>query len=314
LLDTVPMRFGVVPSSVRRDVLAWHGSAGQAWLDGLPQTVWRLQRLWSLRTDGPPYGGGSHSYVVPVRRETGEQAVLKVIYRDGENAAEPAALHQYAGDGAVRLHEYDPETGAMLLERAVPGNRLKSTRFFGHRTPEAAWRRIGIACGLYRRLWRPMGDVEGFPEFPAATEMLDQWRDEYGDPRGAARQGPGADRLDLALDLCDRLADPPELGIGNRDTHLGNIVSAEREPWLVIDPKPYLAERAFDGGYLLFMLQLHGPHSGTELLDTVAEGLGVDRERLRAWALLRAIDYLTEVEGERDVTAAEATVAALEGA
>lgn len=306
------MRFGVVPSSVRRDVLAWHGSAGQAWLDGLPKTVWRLKRLWSLRIDGPPYGGGSHSYVVPVRRDNGEQAVLKVIYRDGENAAEPTALHQYAGDGAVRLHEYDPETGAMLMERAVPGNRLKSTRFFGHRTPEAGWRRIGIACGLYRRLWRPVAAAEGFPELPAATDMLDQWRSEYGDPQGTARRGPGAGRLDLALDLCDRLSDPPELGIGNRDTHLGNIVSAEREPWLVIDPKPYLAERAFDGGYFLFMSQLHGPHSGTELLQAVAEGLGVDVERVRAWSLLRAIDHLTEVEGERDLAAAEATVAALE--
>lgn len=308
------MRFGVVPSSVRRDVLAWHGSAGQAWLDGLPKTVWRLQRLWSLRTDGPPYGGGSHSYVVPVRRAGGEQAVLKVIYRDEENAAEPTALRQYDGDGAVRLYEYDPETGAMLLERAVPGNRLKSTRFFGHRTPEAAWRRIGIACGLYRRLWRPLADADGFPGLPAATDMLREWKAEYGDAKGKARKGPAAHRLDLALDLCDRLAEPPELGIGNRDTHLSNIVSAEREPWLVIDPKPYLAERAFDGGYLLYMLQHHGPHSGAELLHAVADGLGVDAERLRAWALLRAIDLLDETEGERDLAAAEATVAALEAA
>jgi streptomycin 6-kinase len=142
--------------------------------------------------------------------------------------------------------------------------------------------------------------------------MLDLWREEYGDPRGAARNGQGAARLDLALELCDRLSEPPELGIGNRDTHLANIVSAEREPWLVIDPKPYLAERAFDGGFLLFKLQLLGPHSGTVLLNAVAEGLGVDAERLRAWALLRAIDHLTEVEGERDLAAAEATVAALE--
>lgn len=309
------MRFGVVPSSVRRDVLAWHGNAGQAWLDGLPQTVWRLTRLWSLRLDGPPYGGGSHSYVVPVRRDDGSQAVLKVIYRDGENHAEPTALRQYAGDGAVRLHEYDPQTGAMLLERAVPGNRLKSTRFFGHKTPQAAWRRIGIATGLYRRLWRPSASPEGYPELPRATETLDHWRREWGDPQGETRRGPGADRLDpaldLALDLCERLADPPELGIGNRDTHLGNIISAEREPWLVIDPKPYLAERAFDGGFLLFKLQHHGPHGGPDLLHAVAEGLGAEVERVRAWALLRAVDHLTEAGTDRDRDAAQATVTAL---
>jgi streptomycin 6-kinase len=305
------MRFGVVPSSVRRDVLGWHGTAGQAWLDGLPQTVWRLTRLWSLRIDGPPYGGGSHSYVVPVRRDDGSQAVLKVIYRDGENRGEPTALRQYAGDGAVRLHEYDPATGAMLMERAVPGNRLKSTRFFGHKTPQAAWRRIRIATGLYRRLWRPVAALDGYPDLPAATEMLDQWRRDFGDPRGDARNGPAANRLDLAVDLCERLADPPELGIGNRDTHLDNIVSAEREPWLVIDPKPYVAERAFDGGYFLFKQQYHGPHSGADLLHAVAEGLGADVERVRAWALLRAIDRLAEVDRDREREAVQATVSAL---
>lgn len=308
------MRFGVVPSSVRRDVLAWHGTAGQAWLDGLPKTVWRLTRQWSLRIDGPPYGGGSHSYVVPVRRDDGSPAVLKVVYRDSENRAEPTALHQYAGDGAVRLHDYDPQTGAMLLERAVPGNRLKSTRFFGSRTPESAWRRIRIATGLYRRLWRPATVPDGYPQLPAATEMLDHWRREYGDPHGRARRSSGANRLDLALDLCERLADPPELGIGNRDTHLENIVSAEREPWLVIDPKPCLAERAFDGGYFLFKQQHLGPHGGAELTHAVAEGLGADAERVRAWALLRAIDHLVETEHDRDRDAAQATVTALEAA
>jgi streptomycin 6-kinase len=60
------------------------------------------------------------------------------------------------------------------------------------------------------------------------------------------------------------------------------------------------------------MQQLLGPHSGAGLVQAVAEGLGADAERVRSWALLRAIDHLTEVEGERDRAAAEATVAALE--
>ncbi|THV26026.1 aminoglycoside phosphotransferase family protein [Glycomyces paridis] len=293
------MRFGVVPSSVRRDVVAWFGPAGQEWLDDLPRTVWSLARQWSLRLDGPPYGGGSHSYVVPVRRADGERAVLKVACRDGENRAEPTALRCYDGDGAVRLYEYDPETGAMLMELALPGNRLKSTRFFGHKTPESAWRRVGIACGLYRRLWRPAAIPEGYPELPSATEMLDGWRADYTDADAETRRRLGAARLREALDRCDALDDGPELGIGNRDTHLSNIVSAEREPWLVIDPKPYLAERAFDGGYFLFEQQLNGPHSGTALLRAVAEELGADAERVKAWALLRFADHLADTPEDR---------------
>ncbi|MCD0442903.1 aminoglycoside phosphotransferase family protein [Glycomyces sp. A-F 0318] len=308
------MRFGVVPSSVRRDVLGWHGEAGQAWLDALPQTVWGLTRQWSLRIDGAPFGGGSHSYVVPVRRGDGGRAVLKVVYVDEENRAEPTALRAYDGDGAVRLYEYDREAGAMLMEHAVPGNRLKSTRFFGHRTPESAWKRIGIACGLYRRLWRPIDVPEGFPELPAATEMLDGWRAAFADASAETRRRVGEERLRRGLELCDALADPPELGIGNRDTHLSNIVSAEREPWLVIDPKPYAAERAFDGGYFLFMQQLHGPHGGAGLLRAVAEGLGVDAERLRSWALLRFMDHLEETENDKHRAAVAEAMEELERA
>jgi streptomycin 6-kinase len=308
------MRFGVVPSSVRRDVLGWHGEAGQAWLDGLPQTVWGLTRRWSLRIDGPPFGGGSHSYVVPVRRDTGGRAVLKVIYVDVENRAEPTALRAYEGDGAVHLYEYDPETGAMLLEHAVPGNRLKSTRFFGHRTPEAAWKRIGIACGLYRRLWRPVAVAEGFPGLPRATEMLDAWRASFERPSPRMRERVGDERLRRGLELCDALADPPELGIGNRDTHLDNIVSAEREPWLVIDPKPYAAERAFDGGHFLLQQQMRGPHGGTDLLRAVAEGLGADVERVRAWALLRFMDHLDDTDSDKHRAAAAQAMRALEEA
>ncbi len=308
------MRFGVVPSSVRRDVLNWHGESGRAWLDDLPRTVWSLKRTWSLRMDGPPYDGGSHSYVVPVRREDDSPAVLKVIYLDDENRGEPTALHRYQGDGAVELYDYDAATGAMLMEKAVPGNRLKSTRFFGHKTPAAAWRRIGIATGLYRRLWRPYEPAEGFPDLPAATEMLDAWRAEYREPDADVRRRLGDDRLREALARCDDLADAPETGIGNRDTHLTNIVSAEREPWLVIDPKPYLAERAFDGGYFLFTQELYGPHSGRDLLRAVADGLGADAERVKAWALLRFAAHLAHDADERELDEVSKAMRELEDA
>ncbi len=30
------------------------------------------------------------------------------------------------------------------------------------------------------------------------------------------------------------------------DLHAGNVLAAEREPWLVIDPKPYVGDPAYD--------------------------------------------------------------------
>ncbi|MEU6860602.1 aminoglycoside phosphotransferase family protein [Glycomyces sp. NPDC046736] len=295
------MRFGVVPSSVRRDVLAWHGADGQAWLDELPRTVWALARKWSLKLDVPAFAGGSQAYVVAARREDGSDAVLKVPYVDDENRAEATALRAYDGDGAVRLYDYDPSTGGILMERLVPGNRLKSTRFFGHRTPEAAWRRIGIACGLYRRLWRPVESFEGLPEIPNAADLVEAWIAAYRTAGPETLYRAGEETLRLGVELGEELLrETPELGLANRDTHLTNIVSAEREPWLLIDPKPCVAERAFDGGYFLFKQQVHGPHSGTDLLQAVAEGLGADAGRVRSWAMLRCVDQIVGADSDQE--------------
>jgi hypothetical protein len=93
------------------------------------------------------------------------------------------------------------------------------------------------------------------------------------------------------------LADAGEVGIANRDSHMGNIVAATREPWLLIDPKPYLAERAFDAGYFVFRQLEHGIALGaSELVGTVAENLGADRERVKAWAAVRALAEAAEAE------------------
>ena len=37
----------------------------------------------------------------------------------------------------------------------------------------------------------------------------------------------------------------------HQDFHGGNVLRAQREQWLVIDPKPLVGERAFDAASLL---------------------------------------------------------------
>ncbi|GAB4005991.1 aminoglycoside phosphotransferase family protein [Glycomyces albus] len=283
------MRLPPVPEYVRERVLEWNGDAGRRWLDAVPGTVEELLDRWHLRPDGRPFEGGSHSYVLPVERG-GDDAVLKVIFRDEENAAEPTALRDYDGDGAVRLYEYDAETGAMLLERVVPGTPVLKWDFDPEADDASTWRRrVEIACGLYRRLWRAPGPLDGFPAYPLATDLL----------AGLGRhfeklESPWRER---GQDLCRALADPAEVGIANRDTHLGNIIAAEREPWLLIDPKPFLAERAFDAGFFVFQQLLYGINLGApELVRSVSENLDADHERVKAWAAVRALAEAAEAE------------------
>jgi len=74
------------------------------------------------------------------------------------------------------------------------------------------------------------------------------------------------------------------------DLHAGNILRAEREPWLVIDPKPFVGDPTYDG--LQHMLncdaRLHADPLG--LVARVAGLLEVDVDRLRLWLFARCVE------------------------
>lgn len=307
------MRFDPVPEGVRRSVREWHGEAGDRWLAGVPGTVGRLMRSWSLRRTGPPFEGGSHSYALPVERVGGAPAVLKVIHRDEENLAEPTALRAYDGDGAIMLYEYDPDTGAMLLERAEPGVPLLEHEFPGLGERAAARERSALACERYSRLWRRAVAPGEYPDLPRAADMLAAWEARFADPAPAPLERLGRTWSKRAAAWCAELRGPVEEGIANRDTHMGNIVASRREPWLLIDPKPYLAERAFDGGYLVFEQALHGPLSGAEAARAAADELGADLARVKVWAALRGVDIADGAGGRGEVEAALAAVESILG-
>lgn len=307
------MSFPPIPASVRQRALDWYGDRGRDWVDALPSTVTGLAAVWDLHPAGAPFTGGTTAaYLLPLDRADGAPAILKIDLRDAENRSEPTALRAYAGDGAVSLLEYDPDSGAMLLERARPGTALLTHDFPGMNERDAARERYGIACDLFRRLWRAPVPAAGYPEPPRAVDLLKGWA-EYFD--AAAGQSPDvAKELALGVDLCDALGDADEIGIANRDNHLSNIIAAVREPWLLIDPKPVLAERAFDGGFFLFKQQFHGPLGGGELLHAVADGLGADLERVRAWAMLQTVTQIANAGSAADRDAYTGVLRAIERA
>ncbi len=78
------------------------------------------------------------------------------------------------------------------------------------------------------------------------------------------------------------------------DLHADNVLAAEREPWLVIDPKPYVGDRTYDA--IQHMLncdaRLHvDPHA---LVRRMADLLGLDPERLRLWLFARCVQESRE--------------------
>ena len=275
-------RFDLDPA-VRANVLNWEGEAGAAWLRALPAVVEALGVRWELHDFGAPLPGGSHSYVVPVRYPAGA-AVLKLPLLGDENRLEPEALRVYDGDGAVRLLRHDPDSGAMLLEACSPGMPLGD-----HGDREAA---IDIACGLLRRLRRepPVGH-----SFTTVASRAAGWAGEFeAELRRDVRDGPRP-LVEEAAYLARGLAVDARPGVlVNRDAHRGNFLAAEREPWLLIDPKPLVGDPAFDAGYLLADLAGGSPDQSDvqHLVARLAAGLQVEAERVRAWALIRAVDNI----------------------
>jgi len=271
-----------LPDEVRANVIHVFSDAGRNWLERLPGVTCELLARWQLGPSGRAYGGGSHALVLPVTCVDGAHAVLKIPVLDDENRLEAAALRCYGGAGAVRLYRADPGSGALLLERAEPGTPLAN-----HPQRDAA---VGIICGLLRRLRRPVGAAH---EFPLVRDLVNRWSEHWPALRDRFAHSFTDELVCEALVVARELA-TPDAGevLVNRDPHLGNVLAAAREPWLLIDPKPLVGEPAFDGGYLL--LDLLGSEATLDAAasasDLVAEGLRVDATRVRAWALARAIE------------------------
>jgi streptomycin 6-kinase len=270
-----------IPDAVVQMNLAANGEAGRAWLAFLPELVDELTRRWSL-TLGPAFGGGVVGFVASAERPDGERLVLKVSFVDEETRHEPDALRQWDGDGVVRLLDAEPERGALLLERIEPATALGDHPDRG----EA----ISIACALLQRLWRPVPEPH---PFTLVRDLASRLADEL--PRRFDRQRRPFDKelLRTAVDLChDFVSSSEEMVLVNRDFHLGNVLAAEREPWLVIDPKPLVGERAFDTGHLVRTLlpERLDVRSVDAIVGRLAAELELEPAHIRAWALVRSVD------------------------
>jgi streptomycin 6-kinase len=177
---------------------------------------------------------------------------------DTESIQEPEALRIWNGEGAVRLVDHDPVTRSMLIERCVPGTQL------GTRYDDTA---LEVTAQILERLWRrPSTDVP--------------WRriEDVSLPSGARA---------VADDL---LPSQGERVLCHQDLHGGNILRAEREPWLAIDSKPIVAEREYDVVALIrdaqpTLAQLR------YRLDLLSERLGLDRERVRLWGIAKCLAW-----------------------
>lgn len=289
-----PLEAVEAPHSLASSYARAFGDEGRAWTAGLPALAADVLDRWDLRRDGAP-GSGEASLVLPVLRRDGTRAVLKLQMPREETTAALVGLRTWDGGGAVRLLDHDPESASMLLERLDATRALTSIE-----DDDVA---MGILAELQSRLVRvpaPPG-LRGLGDI--ATEMLEQV------PRAVTILTDPADRrllLDWASAVAELVGEPGDRML-HWDLHYDNVLAAQREPWLAIDPEPLAGDPGFDLWPALNSRWDELVVKGDALrvvrrrFDLLTSVLGLDRARATGWTFGRLLqNALWDVEdGER---------------
>ncbi|MCK8680337.1 aminoglycoside phosphotransferase family protein [Streptomyces lichenis] len=299
-----------IPEALVSSYARAFGESGRAWLARVPALAGELLERWGLERDGEPMYGEAALVLPVLRRGDGDaRAVLRLQLPREETTAAIVGLRAWGGRGAVRLLDHDPESSAMLLERLEGGRTLASVE-----DDDLA---MGTLAGLLARL-------VAVPA-PPGLRGLDGIASEMVEQAPAAMSGLAApeDRRRLrgwAAAVAELVG---EAGGGTRllhwDLHYGNVLAAEREPWLAIDPEPLAGDPGFDLWPALdsrwdeVVVKGGTARVVRRRFDLLTEVLGLDRARAAGWTRGRLLqNALWDIEDGR--TALDPAAVALDGA
>ncbi len=272
-----------IPQDFARRMADNYSDSGREWLRALPDIIAECGRRWSLTFTGEG-SAPSWNYVVPGVTSGGEPVLLKVGYPARELQHEIDALSHYDGRGAVRLLEADPGIGALLLERVLPGTPLSSISDDDEAT--------SIAASVMLELWWPAPAGHAFPSVEDWAHGLVKLRQEFDGGTGPLP----ADLVERAEGLFrDLLPSQTDRVVLHGDLHRENILRSQRRPWLAIDPKGVVGEPCYETGALLrntwggLVSRASLPEVQARRIAILSDLLGLDRERMRGWAIAQAV-------------------------
>ena len=279
-------------------------SGGRAWLVSLPALLSGRMEHWDLALDLAPGAApwnGHGAVVVPVRRNDGTPAALKVAFPHDEARVERHALELWGGHGAVRLLESDAGTCSMLLERLDADFSLQDVPM-----DEA----VTVWGGLVRQLGLVPDYRPQWQEFDHIAGRAEQWSDDL--PADWEQQGRPFPRwlLEAALEVCQTRG-----AVGRRsardvlvhtDFHYLNILARpavkDGSGFAAIDPQPMIGEPEFAVAPLLWNritdLPRTDPQAGLrERCRNFSEAAGLDAEVARQWGVAREVENALSYAG-----------------
>lgn len=220
-----------LPEKFVGNVLDLCGSLGKQWLNDLPQIIGELSEKWRLAV-GKPFENLSYNFVAPGVFADGGEAVLKIALplNNPEIFNESNYLQIQNGKGAARVLDFDEPRRAMLLEKLNPGKHLKN--IFRENESQT----VEIAIDLMKKLLRK-------PPTDSEFILLEKWFGNFFERARNTIFPP--DHLRKTQKIFDKL-NCSEKFLIHGDFHHENILSAEREPFLIIDPKGVIGNIGYE--------------------------------------------------------------------
>lgn len=260
-----------------------------------------LRERWHLHQDGP-IRSGEAGIVLLVRGPRGEAAALKVQPPGPEVDAAVLGLGQWDGEGVVRVLASDAERGALLLERLDPDRSLE-----GVTDDDEATHVVGALLARLHSVRPPDG-------LPFLGTVVQQMLDRAQEAR-TALSTEDRRRFDRWVGQVGEVATESIDRFLHWDMHFGNVLRADREPWLAIDPEPLIGDAGFDlwpvldSGWSSDPTRTDAARIVRRRFDILTHMLQLDRDRAIAWTAARLLqNTLWDIEDGEPTIAFSATV------
>lgn len=250
------------------NIINIYGDQGKEWLRTLPELVQDIAKKYNL-SHLSPVSNLSYNYVL-----AGAQKKLPIILKLGLDIdglkREAAALSAFSEFGAVNV--IAAEHGLILIERAIPGESLKS--YFPEKENEA----IQIVCTIMQRLHQaPIPQNNNFPHIKDWLATLDK---DWDIPKHYLHK---AQQLRTAL-----LQIPTPEVLLHGDLHHDNVLRSD-DGWLIIDAKGVIGDAAYEIWAFLNNPKEISKAMVVNRLNLFAHLLNLDAKNITAWCFVQSV-------------------------
>jgi streptomycin 6-kinase len=222
----------------------------------------------------------TESSIIACGSARGEPVVLKIVRSPGDEWHAGEVLAAFRGCGVARV--LDAADGAVLLERAIPGESLVELSKAG-RDDEA----IQILAGTIAAM------SSASPQYSAPT--VEDWGrgfDRYGKTVDSRIPASLIDEAESTFEeLC---ASQRDVRLLHGDLHHYNVIRDAHRGWLAVDPKGVIGEVEYEIGAILrnpvelrpLFLDRFAIERRTEQFATT---LRLDPDRILAWGFAQGV-------------------------